>query len=857
MKSIAMLLITLLSLSSLTFSQKKILDQRAGNLRLVLAKSGRITTLENVTDGTNYVVPGEASYLLECQKYGADSTKAMLQPESMKIINQTKTGTKIELSYKEGVRLTVLITPKKDYFRMELTNAVPVAEISQIVWGPYKTTMRGLIGEWLGLNRSNSFTLGLLTLEPNTDGISKSYMPISAAYTNSGSLIQLTSFDHTLGRFVRFVENGNEQLRKSVPIPGLTVIGSKVALFGCPAGKSNELGVVEKIELGEGLPHPTFGGQWNKYSKEGQKFCVWANYKEENFKEYLNLTKEMGARILCRPGGFSGNWGHFEINPKIYPGGIQAISEDNKLAKSKGVGLTLYTLTTFLKPNPDPEPYLTPVPDERLQTWKPQTNLIKDLSPEDKEVVLQNSEGVAAVLKVATNKVIRIDNEFIEFKGFTVDGNRIIAKECTRGAFFTSATNHLTQSKVRLMFVAGYHNFYPGTLELSNEFSERLVNILLKTDLDNFVVDGFESCMETGYGNYTGNIFLRNFYNKCVENKKEVLATTSIFSQYTWHIFSHISWGEGDQERGVRGTMLDYRLSRQARLSRNLMPNKLGQYYPNNATAEDIEWIMAFVTGWDSGVDFHLDIKAMQKNPEYQKIVETLRLWDQARAENAFTEKQKMALRQTDVLYQLTRKPDGGWNLKFDRFWQNEKIKVLPPSVMAAAAVNGGKESVRPCSIDWSWTHNPGLYDEVGLSDDLIQRSGTTETSWTVNYPSYTESKRSWYPTSDRHFQFVLRLPKNAPCAVRNFKVSLNNNVVEIPVTLQPGQYISIPHLNELACVYNENHQVIGEINLHAYLPKVAKGTTATVSLSCEPLDAKTKPEVILNIRCQNGYFYQ
>jgi hypothetical protein len=656
---------------------------------------------------------------------------------------------------------------------------------------------------------------------------------------------------------VQFVENGNEKLRKSEPIPDLTVVGSALALFGCPIGKKNELNIVEKIELGEGLPHPTFGGQWNKYSKEGQKFCIWADYNEKNCGEYLELSKEMGARILCRPGGFSRNWGHFEIDPKIYPGGISSISADSKKAKSLGVGLTLYTLTTFLKPRPDLEPYLAPVPDERLQTWKPQTLLTKDISSNQKEIAIQNSGEVMAVLKAASNKVIRIDNELIEFKTFTVNDRDIILSECNRGQFFTDPADHLKGSKVRLMFVSGYHNFYPGTLDMSNEFSERLGNILLKADLDNFVVDGFESCMETGYGSYTGNVFLKNFYDLCVKNNKEVLATTSLFTQYTWHIFSHISWGEYDLERGFRGTMLDYRLSRQLRLKRNLMPNKLGQYYPNNATVEDINWIMAFATGWDSGVDFHLNVKEMRKNPQYKQIVETLQLWEAARKENVFADAQKMALRQTNALYQLSRTKDGKWDLKFDRFWQNEKIRILPPSEMAATGIPSGSESVKPCSIDWSWTHNPGLYDEVVLSDDLIHSSGTSETSWKVSYPNYTESKKSWYPTNDRHFQFVIRLPKDAPCAVKNFKVSINNQIVEIPVTLQPGQYISIPHLIEVACIYNDKHQVINEVYLHGYLPKVSKGSTATVGLSFQPVDTQLKPEVILNLRCQNGYFYQ
>ena len=153
-----------------------------------------------------------------------------------------------------------------------------------------------------------------------------------------------------------------------------------------------------------------------------------------------------------------------------------------------GVGLTLYTLTTFLKPRPDLEPYLAPVPDERLQTWKPQTILTKDISSNQKEIAIQNSDGVVAVLKAASNKVIRIDDELVEFKNFSIHDSDIILSECDRGQFFTNPADHMKGSKVRLMFVSGYHNFYPGTLDMSNEFSERLGNILLEANLDNFVV---------------------------------------------------------------------------------------------------------------------------------------------------------------------------------------------------------------------------------------------------------------------------------------------------------------------------------------------------------------------------------
>ena len=94
--------------------------------------------------------------------------------------------------------------------------------------------MRDHIGEWVGVNRSGDFTIGLMGLEPNTDGISQ----LAAAYTSTGSELFLISYDHTRGRFVEGLDKKNLHLRKSVPIPGRTPIGSAVALFGCPPEKS-------------------------------------------------------------------------------------------------------------------------------------------------------------------------------------------------------------------------------------------------------------------------------------------------------------------------------------------------------------------------------------------------------------------------------------------------------------------------------------------------------------------------------------------------------------------------------------------------------------------------------------------
>lgn len=829
-----------------SFTTPQVFDRHAGSIRLSVDAKGRVTALADVARGVNYIAPDEPSFLIGCSVYEGDRASAVAYPVAARLFSDSQRESVIHLSFESRLELHVRVTACDNYFRMELVGADPVADVRMISWGPYHTTMKGLFGEWLGLNRSDDFTLGLLTLEPNTDGE-------AARHTPYGSEMQLLSYDHTRGMFIGGKDVG---LRHASPLPGKTVAGSAVALFGCAAGRESELTAIGKIEQAEGLPHPLFQGRWNKLSREGQKFCIWADYSEESFDEHLAISRDMAARILCRPGGFFRNWGHFDVNRAIYPGGLGKIREHAQRARAQGIGLTEYSLTTFLRPNPDPDPYLSPVPDDRLQIWSARAALLEDIGPGDEQLYLKNTEGVRATLEAAGDRAIRIDNEIIEFREFTPDNERIVIRDCHRGAFHTTPVGHAACDDIRIMYVGGYHNFYPGTLELSNEASERLSDFLLAADLDNVVFDGFESCMETGYGAYTGNLFVKRFYDKCCAHHKQTLITGSGLSAYTWHIVSHMSWGEFDTERGFRGSMLDYRMYRQLQLRRNLMPYKVGQYYPDSATAEDIRWLMGLLAGWDSGVDCHLDPDRFKNNAEYNQIVATFQLWERAKNQNAFTDEQKMQLRQTDVLYRLSQADSGRWVLELDRLWVYDKIRVIPPSVMNARPIDGGAGSVKACSIDWTWTHNPGIYNEVGLSDDLIHAAGEQPSSWSVDVPAYEESDKSWYPTSERNFLFIIRLSENAPCAVRNFRIMVDDQVVDVPVTLKPGQYISTPHILEMACIYDSDHNVAGEVFLHGKLPRVFKGKTSRVLLSCVPVEEGLRPEVLMNARFQNGYFH-
>ena len=815
---------------------------RSGPLEFSIDEQGKFSELKDIKSDTDYINNSRKSYILECYLYasGKDSLDIRkckhLVPTSMKVLSKGKKKSVISLTFPEDVVATVSIYPKRSYTLLKLDKITPTKKISHITWGPIHTTMRGPVAEWLGLNRSKNFTIGMLSAELNTDGEDGNGMSFAANYEDGGSKLALWSLDHTKPR--EFRSN-----RISTPIKNLTVEGSKAALFGVKRGKNNELSVVEKIELGEGLPHPMYHGKWQKRSKDVQKICLWADVQQSTIEACLKLAKDMNAGTICRFQGYYKNWGHFNISDKFWPDGIPLYRKYAEKGLKDGIGIATYTLSGFTKPMSGPEPFIAPSPDKRLAAYAPKTILVKKIGSDTKIIKLKSTPKVADVMKDPGHVVLQIGKELIQFKKCNVENGVVTIDNGERGFFYTKAAGHKKGSKVKLLYFGGYDNLFPGTVEMNNELANNIVRITKDCNNRKVVMDGFESCLVTGHGTYSKNAFIQTVYDKL--KKIDMLYSASNQDNFDWHTISYQSWGEFEIEKGFRGTMLTYRLMRQVQLRNNLMPNKMGQYYPEKAeSVDDINWLMARVVGWESGVDLALGVNSFNQNPLKDKFCEKLRLWEELRGHNKLSKIQKISLRQIDTKYDVVRGRDGKVHLKYLGLWSNPDIKKIPSSEFDIESSNE-LASIKKRRISWKWTHNPGIYyNYVGLSKDLVHKSKKGEAKWVVEYTS--QGSRNFFP------MMVVRLPKNASGPVKNIKVKFKNQTILLPVTLKPGQYISIPYNIALAWIYDKNHKVIGETYLPGYRKDMSTwrpGSTIDVSLDYDAVNSKGKfPSVILNL---------
>ena len=789
---------------------------KAGHLSITLNDKGQVVHLaDDRSEMPDFIHTIPSTSLVKVKRY---SGKTYVDPVACKVLGENDGTTRLLLRYDKETSATVAITPKQGWFRMELVAAGGLADIDEISWGPINTRCEGPVGAFFGLVRSDDTTLGMMSLEPNTDGLKIPYAEAAfwLPWQEGGSYLQLVSEDHTRSRILR---GGT---RSSDPAPGITPVGSAVALYSSPKG--HELDVIEKIVKMEKLPYPQHKGIWSKRSRDILKPGIWGKFNSKNIDQYFDLAADLHGGEICAFHTMFGNWGHFDVDPKLYPKGMDDIRAAVERGRKKGVGLTMYTLTNFVQSRSIPEPFIFPIPHPDFETYDPESTLRTAIDIKTTRITLAKSSEFVQVLQRLTRPTSKpdqrallwIDNEFIHAKKFRIDGNTVILEDCERGHMMTTPATHATKARVRILYFAGYKSVFPGTLALNEKVAHNIGRVTREGGFSKAIFDGHESALQTGHGAYAMNRTYQIVYDANAD--RDLTMTGSRITNYCWHMISYISWGEHDMHKGFRGSMLDYRLRRQDQLSRSLMPHKMGQHYPTKASLEDMNWLCGLATGWDSGLELSVNADAFKKSPDHSAILKAVTLWEKARLSGKLTDDQKMRLRQVDCVYHIKENPDGSFSITLKKRWRHEDVKILPPSTIAFE--NADQCRVEPLSIDLGWLHCPLVATSAALSDDIVLASDT-KASIKVFYPGPDASGRG-----RQAFQCVFRVPADAATGILNPRLSAYGETFVVPTEIKPGQYLAFTADLAIIHLYGADHRLIRDIPIRHLndLPGVPRG---------------------------------
>ncbi|MDE6181273.1 MAG: hypothetical protein K2G02_09245, partial [Phocaeicola sp.] len=130
---------------------------------------------------------------------------------------------------------------------------------------------------------------------------------------------------------------------------------------------------------------------------------------------------------------------------------------------------------------------------------------------------INNSQNEISIKKTGlfalpmTLNAMMIDQELITYGEVKEEDDKMILKNCKRGAFGTVAASHGKKSPLYKLWDYPYKTLFPD-LELQDKYVDRLTELFNKTGLKQISFDGLEGCSYTGQDDYAPARFVEQFY---------------------------------------------------------------------------------------------------------------------------------------------------------------------------------------------------------------------------------------------------------------------------------------------------------------------------------------------------------
>ncbi|MBK7107026.1 MAG: hypothetical protein IPH62_17270 [Ignavibacteriae bacterium] len=647
-------------------NQNSILDLETASLKLSINELGKITQLIDKKNNVDILSKDTTAYVLSLKINDEyfNPVKAEINSSEKTIILKFNNGNEVKIKYDNNAH----------YLKFHLVS-IKENNVDLIVWGPYPTKLNKTIGETIGVSQGEKFAVGIQSLNAKTLGgfpwTDNDCMPqINIFAQNDFSDLSEAGKDYVLYRVEaakptkygsslqaycrnRFKERVIENLDHDYYVAPVYndggIIGSSITIFGCA---NNEiLNTIEKIEIGENLPHPILEGEWGKKSKASTRAYLIYDFTEKTINDAIKLTKKAGLKYLYHSNPFA-TWGKFKLNEEYFPNGIEGLKNCVDIAKKNNISLGIHTLSNFITPN---DKLVTPIPDNRLGKVGSAV-ITKNLTSSETTILIDDPKFFDQY-KNNNLKTVQINNELIRY-GKVINENGWKLIECERGAFGTIKSEHVSGDKIYKLADHGYKVFLTDP-ELSLEVSKNIADLFNKTGLRQISFDGLEGNRSTGMGNYGEILFTQNWFNNLNDNiKKSFIADASRTTHFFWHIYTRMNWGE-PWYADFRESQAEYRLKNQEYFKRNLMPGMLGWFQLRPETSiEDIEWMLARSAAYDAGYAFVVNDNSILGNKNSDEIFKTIGIWEEARLSNLFSDEQKEIMKDVKNEFRLIKKSD-------------------------------------------------------------------------------------------------------------------------------------------------------------------------------------------------------
>lgn len=644
---------------------------------------GSFHTLVRHANGHSYLAPNQPAPLLSVRIGGqlhAPDRAAWDAPTGRLTLRFTEAG----------VSAVLAVEAKPTHVVLEVVDLQPTNRVELVLWGPYPTTIGAIIGEVVGVVRDAEFAIGLQALNAKTLGgyptrdhdIEADYgaddrghyagfpAELKQGQQFRGDTARPTGFGSVLQAFCRnrdrdrVIANwGHEQYLVPAFHDG-GVIGSKIALFACPAAQALE--TIGAIEVAEGLPHPLLDGVWAKVAPNANCSYLIVDFSERTIDRAIEMTQRAGLSYLYHSSPFE-TWGHFALKRNLFPNGWDGLRACVEQARKAGVRLGVHTLSNFITPN---DSYVTPKPDPRLARIGT-SPLATRLDAAQKEIPVAAPD---CFRKKTDLNTVAIGDELIRYGSVSAEAPwRLL--DCQRGAWGTRAAEHARGDAVAKLMDHGYKVFLTDA-DLTQEVARNLATLCNHAGTRQISLDGLEGNWSTGMGQYGRTLFTKAWYDALAPELRGTINDASNPGHFNWHIYTRMNWGE-PWYAGFRESQTLYRFKNQLHFERNLMPRMLGWFALRPDTSiEDAEWLLARAAGFDAGFALAASLAStaqLEADPNSADaarqfgatpaILAAIRQWETARLARAFPAEVKAVLCDNAREFHLEPAGPGQWDL--------------------------------------------------------------------------------------------------------------------------------------------------------------------------------------------------
>ena len=604
-------------------------------LRFTLSPDGKLQEFTDKASGANHARPGTGSVFRASRGGSEIPVRAV-----------TRQGSVLDVQFADpGVKATFRVGLYPTYLTLEL-RSVTGEGVDWVQLAYLPLSLSGSIGTLLNVAWDDDFAACVLACNEQTH-----------SFGASGSEANLAA-----------------RCYRDYGMPGakIAVIGTPLA----PAGSTDALlDVIERVELDQGLPHPTIDGVWIKRAPQRfSSYLMAAGASEANIDDVVEFAR----------GGFGCvellNWWNstpeYEPHPGLFPNGLEGMKACADKIHAAGMEVGLHAMQAMVGWGGTGmrNKYILPEADPRLLRDR-FTPLAAAISADATELPVQGPLD-----DWPEKGDLFVEGELIRYTGrgeSTFTG-------CTRGLHGTTTKEHAAGTEVGHMvncFPMWDAVIYAPHVEstLVDEACRNIARIFNATGADMSYFDaGEEIAVQPPSWRNQGRVALGVFDRI---DKPVILEGNALYTNLSWHVITRGSPTFDPIYYGRRGYTLRGKGQNPAGWRKNLLTGDVGWFEAHvrsdstyAVTPDEVLLLCLKALGGDAPISFQVHCSNLYGNKRMPEMLSIIRACDALKREQYFTPEVRRRLSTPMAEFNLDQSAEGDWRVRPMEFGPSQVV---------------------------------------------------------------------------------------------------------------------------------------------------------------------------------------